>query len=60
MMIGEGDMTNHLAQVGQLCSNEAGELYGDSAAAQAMAAGLTDHVWSVEELLSCVLVPNNT
>jgi len=51
-MMFEGDMTNQLAQVGQFCPNEAGELYGDSAAAQAMTAGLTDHVWAVEELLS--------
>lgn len=26
----------------------------------AMAAGLADHIWSIEELLSCVPVPNNT
>jgi len=26
----------------------------------AMVAGLTDHVWSIEELLSCVPTPNNT
>jgi len=25
-----------------------------------MVAGLTDHIWSIEELLSCVPVPNNT
>jgi hypothetical protein len=26
----------------------------------AMVAGLADHIWSIEELLSCVPVPNNT
>ncbi|GIV82133.1 MAG: hypothetical protein KatS3mg051_1487 [Anaerolineae bacterium] len=26
----------------------------------AMVAGLTDHIWSIEELLSCVPIPNNT
>ena len=26
----------------------------------AMAAGLTDHIWSIEELLTLVPVPNNT
>jgi len=36
MMMGEGDMTNQLAQVGQFCPNEAGEFYGDSAAAPIM------------------------
>ena len=98
--MGEGGMTNQLAQVGQFCPNKACELYGDSATAPIMrfaktrngtqrcccqcsgqtftetygtvfyrrqgrretmiVAGLTEHVWLVEELLSCVPVLDNT